>query len=128
MPRMPEKPLLLIRTGDIGDSLGAERVVERLQGPLLELDVAEIVVHEADEPNVVVDLLNPERHMPLRERRVRPAFARRRLYCSFLATWLSHHIPPKFRPMTAESLVSPFHGWRRDATSLPRRNLVTSEN
>ena len=40
---------------------GAERVVEWLQGPLLELDVAEIVVHEADEPNVVVDLLNAKR-------------------------------------------------------------------
>jgi hypothetical protein len=53
-----KSPPLLIRTGDIGDNLGAERVVERLQGPLLELDVAEIVVHEADEPNVIVDLLN----------------------------------------------------------------------
>src|SRR5262249_23595879 len=60
MPRVPESPLL-IRTGDVGDNLGAERVVERLQGPLLELDVAEIVVHEADEPNAVVDLLNAER-------------------------------------------------------------------
>ena len=56
-----QKSPLLIRTADIGDNLGAERVVERLQGPLLELDVAEIVVHEADEPNAVVDLLNAER-------------------------------------------------------------------
>jgi hypothetical protein len=55
------KAPLLIRTGDIGDNLGAERVVERLQGPLLELDVAEIVAHEADEPNVVIDLLNAKR-------------------------------------------------------------------
>jgi hypothetical protein len=61
MPRMPEKPPLLIRTGDNGDNLGAERVVERLQGPLLELDVAEIVAHEADEPNIIVDLLNAKR-------------------------------------------------------------------
>ena len=53
-----KSPPLLIRTGDIGDNLGAERVVEWLEGPLLELDVAEIVVHEADEPNVIVDLLN----------------------------------------------------------------------
>jgi hypothetical protein len=35
----------------------AERVVEWLQGPLLELDVAEIVVHGADEPNVILDLI-----------------------------------------------------------------------
>jgi hypothetical protein len=51
MPRMPSPAggtrILLVRTGDSGDSLGAERVVERLQAPLLELDVAEIVVHEA---------------------------------------------------------------------------------
>jgi hypothetical protein len=52
------KAPLLVRTGD---NLGAERVVEWLQGPLLELDVAEIVVHEADEPNVIVDLLNAKR-------------------------------------------------------------------
>jgi hypothetical protein len=55
------KAPLLVRTGDNGDNLGTERVVERLQGPLLELDVAEIVVHEADEPNVIVDLLNAKR-------------------------------------------------------------------
>jgi hypothetical protein len=61
MPRMQKSPPLLIRTGDIGDNLGAERIVEWLQGPLLELDVAEIVVHEADEPNVIVDLLNAKR-------------------------------------------------------------------
>jgi hypothetical protein len=58
MPRMPENAPLLIRTGD---NLVAERVVEWLQGTLLELDVAEIVVHEADEPNVIVDLLNAKR-------------------------------------------------------------------
>ena len=65
MPRMPPRirgagGALLVRTGDTGDNLGTERVVERLQGPLLELDIAEIVIHEADEPNAVVNLLDAE--------------------------------------------------------------------
>jgi hypothetical protein len=35
-----------------------ERVVEGLQGLLLEIDIAEIVVHKADQPNAIVDLLD----------------------------------------------------------------------
>ena len=34
--------------------------VEGLQGFLFEIDEAEIVVHEADDPNTVVDLLDAE--------------------------------------------------------------------
>jgi hypothetical protein len=35
-----------------------ERVVEGLQGLLLQIDIAEIVVHKADQPNAIVDLLD----------------------------------------------------------------------
>ncbi len=38
----------------------AERVVAELQGSPLEGDVAEIVVHEADQPDAFIDLLNAE--------------------------------------------------------------------
>ena len=49
------------RTGDIGDGLlRAEWVVEGLQGLLLQVEVSEIVMHEADEPNAVVDFLDAE--------------------------------------------------------------------
>ena len=44
----------------MGDKLGAERVVEGLQGFLLQIEVAEIIVHEADEPNALVDFLDAE--------------------------------------------------------------------
>jgi hypothetical protein len=36
------------------DNLGAEQVVERLQGFLFQIDDAEIVAHNADEPNAFV--------------------------------------------------------------------------
>src|SRR3546814_3829887 len=36
------------------------RVVDGLQGSLLQVDVAEIVLHEAYQPNVVVDFLDSE--------------------------------------------------------------------
>ena len=49
------------RSGDIGDGLlRAEWVVEGLQGLLLQVEVSEIVMHEADEPNAVVDFLDAE--------------------------------------------------------------------
>jgi hypothetical protein len=38
----------------------AERIIDGLQGPLLQVDIAEIIVHEGDEPNAVVDLLDAE--------------------------------------------------------------------
>ena len=38
----------------------AERVVEGLQGFLLQIDEAGIVAHEADEPNAFVDFLDSE--------------------------------------------------------------------
>jgi hypothetical protein len=38
----------------------AERVVEGLQGFLLQVEVSEIVAHEADEPNALVDFLDAE--------------------------------------------------------------------
>jgi hypothetical protein len=40
--------------------MGAERVVERLQGFLLQVELAEIIVHEACEPNAIVDFLDAE--------------------------------------------------------------------
>ena len=57
-----------VRTEDIGhrsyriDRLQprAERVVEGLQGFLLQVEVSEIVLHEGDESNTVVDLLDAD--------------------------------------------------------------------
>jgi hypothetical protein len=44
----------------MGDNLGPNGVVEWLQGFLLQIDEAEIVAHEADDPNAFVDLLDAE--------------------------------------------------------------------
>src|SRR5215213_4093998 len=48
------------RIGDMADRLRAERVVEGLQGPLLQIEVAKIVAAEADEPYAFVDFLDTE--------------------------------------------------------------------
>ena len=40
--------------------MGDNPVPKGLQGFLFEIDEAEIVVHEADDPNTVVDLLDAE--------------------------------------------------------------------
>jgi hypothetical protein len=42
----------------MGDNLRAERVVERLQSFLLQVEISEIIVHEGDEPNAFVDFLD----------------------------------------------------------------------
>src|SRR5690349_5357819 len=55
-----------VRPGDIGDSsyrthrlhFWAERVVERLQSFFLQIDVAEIVLHKADQPNPFFDFFD----------------------------------------------------------------------
>jgi hypothetical protein len=46
----------------MGDNLGPNglSVVEGLQGSLLQVDVTEIVAHEADDPNAIVDFLATE--------------------------------------------------------------------
>jgi hypothetical protein len=44
----------------MGDRLRAERVVEGLQGLLLQVEISEIVMHEADEPDPLVDFLDAE--------------------------------------------------------------------
>jgi hypothetical protein len=44
----------------MGDSPGPKGLWRGLQGPLLQVDVSEIVLHEADDPNAVVDLLDAE--------------------------------------------------------------------
>ena len=44
----------------------AERILDRLEPTGLIIEVAEIVVHEADEPNLFTDLLDP--HVLARER------------------------------------------------------------
>jgi len=43
-----------------GHSFSASTISEGLQGTLFQIDVPEIIVHEADEPDAVVDLLDAE--------------------------------------------------------------------
>jgi hypothetical protein len=45
----------------MGDNLGPQVVVQGLQGLLLKIDIVEIIVDEADEPNAFVDFLDAER-------------------------------------------------------------------
>src|SRR3981189_3803873 len=60
--------LLGVRPGDIGDRsyrrhrlhFWAKRVVERLQSFFLQIDVAEIVLHKADQPNTFFDFFDPQ--------------------------------------------------------------------
>src|SRR5258708_40308603 len=57
-----------VRPGDIGDRsyrrhrlhFWAKRVVERLQSFFLQIDVAEIVLHKADQPNTFFDFFDPQ--------------------------------------------------------------------
>jgi hypothetical protein len=49
------------RASDMRDNPRAERIVEGLQGLLLQVDVAQIIIHEADTPNAHVDLLEAKR-------------------------------------------------------------------
>src|SRR5258707_3430907 len=57
-----------VRPGDIGDRsyrrhrlhFWAKRVVERLQSFFLQIDVAEIVLHKADQPNTFFDFCDPQ--------------------------------------------------------------------
>ena len=57
-----------VHTGHMGNRLyrrhrlqpRAERVVEGLQGFLLQVDISQVVVHEGDEPDAVIDLLDAE--------------------------------------------------------------------
>ena len=44
----------------MGDNLGPNGLSRGLQGFLLQVEVTEIVVHEADEPNAIVDFLDAE--------------------------------------------------------------------
>ena len=36
----------------------AEGIVEGLQGPLFQVEVSQIIIHEGDEPNAVLDLFD----------------------------------------------------------------------
>src|ERR1700686_630232 len=68
--RIPPSPPSLqgVRPGDIGDRsyrrhrlhFWAKRVVERLQSFFLQIDVAEIVLHKADQPNTFFDFFDPQ--------------------------------------------------------------------
>ena len=57
-----------VRPGDIGDRsyrrhrlhFWAKRVVERLQSFFLQIEVAEIVLHKADQPNTFFDFFDPQ--------------------------------------------------------------------
>jgi hypothetical protein len=44
----------------MGDNLVPFGVVEGLQGFLLQVEISQIIMHEADEPNAVVDFLDAE--------------------------------------------------------------------
>src|SRR3989442_3829636 len=60
--------MLKVRPGAIGDRsyrrhrlhFWAKRVVERLQSFFLQIDVAEIVLHKADQPNTFFDFFDPQ--------------------------------------------------------------------
>src|SRR5260370_14546942 len=66
-PSLPAN-LFKVRPGDIGDRsyrrhrlhFWAKRVVERLQSFFLQIDVAEIVLHKADQPNTFFDFFDPQ--------------------------------------------------------------------
>ena len=47
-------------TGDIGNTFALEGAFDGLQPAGFVIEVTEIVVHEADEPNVVADLLDAD--------------------------------------------------------------------
>src|SRR6266404_5267011 len=57
-----------VRPGDLGYrsyrrhrlNFWAKRVVERLQSFFLQIDVAEIVLHKADQPNTFFDFFDPQ--------------------------------------------------------------------
>ncbi|HAE28916.1 MAG TPA: hypothetical protein DCG58_17285 [Hyphomonas adhaerens] len=54
----------VVKPGDIGATLSrrdglhirSERVVDCLQGSLFEIDVSDVIVHEGDEPDFVINL------------------------------------------------------------------------
>ena len=62
--RIPLSPpgIYCVRPGDMGDRIvpktgrqsGAERIVEGLQGILLQVEISQIIGREADEPNVML--------------------------------------------------------------------------
>src|SRR5882672_2669475 len=64
----PLRHNLLVRPGHIGNRsyrrhrlhFWAKRVVERLQSFFLQIDVAEIVLHKADQPNTFFDFFDPQ--------------------------------------------------------------------
>jgi hypothetical protein len=65
---LPLRHFFFVRPGDIGNTLyrrdrlhiRSERVVDGLQGSLLEVNVSEVIVHEGDEPDSVIDLLDSD--------------------------------------------------------------------
>ena len=40
---------------------GPEGIFQRLQSPFLQIDISEIVLHEADQPDSVFDFANSDR-------------------------------------------------------------------
>src|SRR5467141_2421380 len=65
---LPRLQLSRVRPGHIGNRsyrrhrlhFWAKRVVERLQSFFLQIDVAEIVLHKADQPNTFFDFFDPQ--------------------------------------------------------------------
>ena len=48
----------------MGDNLVAFRVADGLQSFLLQVDIAQIIMHEGDEPNTLVHFLAATQHLP----------------------------------------------------------------
>ncbi len=48
------------RTSYIGDTFGPKSVFKGLQSFFLQIDVAEIALHKADQPNTFFDLLDTD--------------------------------------------------------------------
>jgi hypothetical protein len=42
-------------------TFGPKAIAERLQGFLLQIDIAEIIIHKADEPDAIVDFFDAHR-------------------------------------------------------------------
>jgi hypothetical protein len=45
----------------MGEQPGAERVVERFQHTRIEIEVASIIIHKADQPEIVANLFDADR-------------------------------------------------------------------
>src|SRR5207302_10080512 len=47
-------------TGHMGDTFGPNGLVERFEHPSLQIEVPQIIIHKADQPYVVVNLIDAD--------------------------------------------------------------------